>query len=62
LEASSQISADIYAQLKDLRDFGFKDQITRSGLSIKMSEKNGSRKPPKFPLCSMASSKQKEAF
>ena len=34
MEASSQISADIYAQLKDLRDFGFKDQITRSGLSI----------------------------
>ena len=31
---SSRLSADIYRGLKDLRDFGFKDQITRSGLSI----------------------------
>ena len=31
---SSRLSADIYRALKDLKDFGFKDQITRSGLSI----------------------------
>jgi len=60
--AKLQINTDIYVQLKDLRNFGFKDQITRSGLSKKMSERNGSRKPPKFLLCSIASSKQKEAF
>ena len=31
---SASLSADIYNKLKTLRDFGFKDQITRSGLSI----------------------------
>ena len=31
---SRQQSADIYKQLKNLRDYGFKDQISRSGLSI----------------------------
>jgi four helix bundle protein len=31
---SRQLSADIYRQLCNLRDFGFRDQITRSGLSI----------------------------
>lgn len=31
---SARLSADIYTSLRDLKDFGFKDQITRSGLSI----------------------------
>ena len=31
---SARLSADIYRELKDLKDFGFRDQITRSGLSI----------------------------
>jgi len=31
---SSRLSADIYKELINLKDFGFKDQITRSGLSI----------------------------
>jgi four helix bundle protein len=31
---AARLSADIYRQLKDLRDYGFRDQITRSGLSI----------------------------
>lgn len=31
---SSRLPVDIYRHLADLRDFGFKDQITRSGLSI----------------------------
>ena len=31
---SSRLSVEIYRHLVDLRDFGFKDQITRSGLSI----------------------------
>ena len=31
---SAGLSADIYSELKQLKDFGFKDQITRSGLSI----------------------------
>jgi len=33
-ERSKQLSAAIYKELKNLRDYGFKDQITRSGLSI----------------------------
>ncbi|MDN3649234.1 four helix bundle protein [Reinekea marina] len=33
-KASAQLSAELYIELKDLRDWGFKDQATRSGLSI----------------------------
>lgn len=29
-----ELSASIYIELKQLRDYGFRDQITRSGLSI----------------------------
>ncbi len=29
-----ELSATIYRETKDLRDFGFRDQITRAGLSI----------------------------
>ena len=31
---AAALSADIYLYLADLKDFGFKDQLTRSGLSI----------------------------
>lgn len=31
---SSRLSVGIYTELKRLKDYGFKDQITRSGLSI----------------------------
>ena len=31
---SARLSANIYKHLVDLRDYGFKDQITRSSLSI----------------------------
>ncbi|MGM0702870.1 MAG: four helix bundle protein [Pseudomonadota bacterium] len=31
---SKKLSVEVYRELKDLRDFGFKDQITRSALSI----------------------------
>ena len=31
---SSRLSVEIYRHLAGLKDFGFKDQITRSGLSI----------------------------
>ena len=31
---SARLSADIYKQLSCLKDYGFKDQITRSSLSI----------------------------
>lgn len=31
---AARLSADIYRGLSKLRDYGFKDQVTRSGLSI----------------------------
>jgi len=31
---SARLSANIYKQFKELKDYGFKDQITRSGLSV----------------------------
>ena len=31
---SARLSANIYKELRDLKDYGFKDQITRSGLSV----------------------------
>ena len=31
---SARLSADIYKKLQNLKDYGFRDQITRSGLSI----------------------------
>ena len=31
---AAKLSADVYKTLRDLKDYGFKDQITRSGLSI----------------------------
>lgn len=33
-QRSARLSAEIYKAMRDLRDFGFKDQVTRSGLSI----------------------------
>jgi four helix bundle protein len=31
---STRLSIEIYQHLRDLKDFGFKDQVTRSGLSV----------------------------
>jgi four helix bundle protein len=31
---SARLSADIYKQMSQLNDYGFRDQITRSGLSV----------------------------
>ena len=31
---SARLSTEIYKELRPLKDYGFKDQITRSGLSI----------------------------
>jgi four helix bundle protein len=31
---SVRLSAEIYRELQELRDYGFRDQITRAGLSI----------------------------
>ena len=42
---SCQLSADVYTTLKELRDFGFKDQITRSSLSVPSNIAEGMVKP-----------------
>jgi four helix bundle protein len=38
---AARLSADLYKQLKDLKDYGFKDQITRSGLSVRSNTAEG---------------------
>ncbi len=38
---SSQLSVSIYKELSNLKDYGFKDQITRSGLSIQSNIAEG---------------------
>jgi four helix bundle protein len=41
---SARLSAEIYKALANLKDFGFKDQITRSGLSIPSNIAEGSER------------------
>lgn len=41
---SSRMCANVYKELKNLRDFGFKDQITRSSLSIASNIAEGMEK------------------
>ncbi len=31
---SARLSAELYKEMRNLHDFGFKDQITRAGLSV----------------------------
>jgi four helix bundle protein len=31
---SARLSVELYKELRELRDYGFRDQITRSGLSV----------------------------
>jgi len=50
---SARLSADIYRALADLKDYGFKDQITRSGLSIPSNIAEGMER---------SSDKEKERF
>lgn len=41
---SARLSADVYKKLSDTKDFGFRDQITRSGLSIPSNIAEGMEK------------------
>ena len=40
-QRSARLSADLYIQLRELKDYGFKDQITRSGLSVPSNTAEG---------------------
>ena len=42
---SCHLSSEVYTKLRDLRDFGFKDQITRSSLSVPSNIAEGMVKP-----------------
>jgi len=42
---SCQLSVDVYRTTKDLKDFGFKDQLTRSSLSVPSNIAEGMVKP-----------------
>ena len=42
---SARLSADLYRHFFDSRDFGFKDQITRSGLSVPSNIAEGMSRP-----------------
>ncbi|GAB2797381.1 four helix bundle protein [Halomonas shantousis] len=42
---SARLSADLYRYFNDSRDFGFKDQITRSGLSVPSNIAEGMTRP-----------------
>lgn len=51
---SARLSATLYQETKDLRDFGFRDQLTRSGLSIPSNiaegyERDWSAEKARFP-------------
>lgn len=41
---SARLSAEVYKAMADLKDFGFKDQITRAGLSIPSNIAEGMEK------------------
>ena len=42
---SCQLSVEVYSEMRDLKDFGFKDQITRSSLSVPSNIAEGMVKP-----------------
>ena len=43
-KTSARLSANVYKTFKDCKDYGFKDQITRSGLSIPSNIAEGMEK------------------
>lgn len=43
-KVGARLAAEVYRQLKDLKDYGFKDQITRAALSIPSNIAEGMEK------------------
>lgn len=52
---SARLSAKIYKDLRELKDFGFKDQITRSGLSIPSNIAEGMERTSPKETCNFLS-------
>ena len=52
---SARLSAEIYKTLADLKDYGFKDQITRSGLSIPSNISEGMERTTNKEKCNFLS-------
>jgi len=52
---SARLSADIYRNLKEIKDFGFKDQITRSGLSVPSNIAEGMERNSPKETCNFLS-------
>ena len=48
---SARLSAEIYKQTQDLKDFGFRDQITRAGLSVPSNIAEGMERTSQKEKC-----------
>jgi four helix bundle protein len=48
---SARLSAELYKNLKTLNDFGFRDQVTRSGLSVPSNIAEGMERGSKKEKC-----------
>ena len=46
-KSSARLSAELYKHFAEINDYGFKDQITRSGLSIPSNITEGSERGSK---------------
>ena len=47
---SSRLSANIYKEFNGFKDYGFRDQITRAGLSIPCNIAEGIERPQELEL------------
>ena len=52
---AARLSAEVYKGLADLKDFGFRDQITRSGLSVPSNIAEGMERNSKKETCNFLS-------
>ncbi len=48
---AARLSADLFVQLRSISDYGFRDQITRSGLSVPSNIAEGHERDSEKELC-----------